>query len=183
MPPDERRRLSELIWEHVATSSWLQRTRVVALYAAVRSEVETAGLFLRLRERGIACAYPRVVRPTRQLEFSLVDDLSTLRPGMLGILEPPGPAIPTHTLDLIIMPGLAFDCRGGRLGYGSGFYDRALATYAGTCLGLAFSVQLVSEVPVGDLDRSVDAVATEDGVLVCAVGDTQAQQNGEVCRT
>jgi 5-formyltetrahydrofolate cyclo-ligase len=90
--------------------------------------------------------------------------------GKYGLLEPrvpPGvPGLRTG-FDLVVVPGMAFDAMGRRLGKGYGYYDRFLLGLAGTAVtvGLAFSRQMLPEVPVDTWDVPVDAVVTEDGVI------------------
>jgi 5-formyltetrahydrofolate cyclo-ligase len=72
-------------------------------------------------------------------------------------------------LDLVVVPGVAFDRRGARVGYGGGFYDRLLPRLrAGVPpIAIAFALQIVPEVPEGGMDRRVDAIVTEDEVIRC----------------
>jgi len=80
----------------------------------------------------------------------------------IGIREPSDsrPEIPLNRLDFVLVPGVAFDARGGRLGRGKGFYDRLLAAVNGTKCGVAFDEQIVDAVPVGPLDIRVNCIVT-----------------------
>lgn len=87
-----------------------------------------------------------------------------------GAREPrDGRVLEVGELDLIVVPGVAFDRSCRRVGYGGGFYDRLLAsTREGTAaVAIAFGLQVVDEVPSGPLDRTVDAIVTEDDVIRC----------------
>ncbi len=87
-----------------------------------------------------------------------------------GSREPTdGRVLEARELDLIVVPGVAFDRSCHRVGYGAGFYDRLLAsTRDGTAaVAIAFGMQVVEEVPTGPLDRPVDAIVTEDDVIRC----------------
>ena len=88
-----------------------------------------------------------------------------MAPGRFGTAVPTGAAmVPT----LLLVPLLAFDRRGNRLGYGAGYYDRTLAALPGVrTLGCAFGAQELDSVPVGPHDVKLDAVATECGVITC----------------
>ena len=83
-------------------------------------------------------------------------------------LEHFGPQVSIVTPDFLLVPLLAFDRRGHRLGYGAGYYDRTLAELPGAfALGCAYAVQEVPDVPAGPHDMRLDAVATERGVIFC----------------
>lgn len=91
-----------------------------------------------------------------------------LRRGRFGVLEPPaGAVVRPQAGDVVVVPGVAFDRDGGRLGRGRGYYDRAFpvgAEEAPRLVGFAYSVQLVERVPCDSRDRRMDAIVTEDGV-------------------
>jgi 5-formyltetrahydrofolate cyclo-ligase len=96
--------------------------------------------------------------------------LKKLIPGRFDILEPPmGTALPPAEIDLILVPGLAFDNRGHRLGYGQGYYDRFLSLLKPECfiLGVAYSFQIVDKTPNVEHDIPVNAVLTEKYLMLC----------------
>ncbi len=165
MPEAERRILSARIGEELLAEPHLLAARRVALYAAVRSEVATAGLHAGLHARGTELFYPRIVRASRTLEFAPAHDPAALRPGPFGIPEPTGDPIALAAIDVVVLPGLGFDRRGVRLGMGAGYYDRALLGYAGLSVGVAFACQLVDELPEEAGDRRVDLLVTDRQVL------------------
>jgi len=143
--------------------------RRIALYAAVRGEVGTDRIRSRCLAGGVHLFYPRVMEDG-ELSFFRHREADGWVPGRFGIREPkaaPGDEGVRGGFDLVVVPGLAFDPRGRRLGQGYGYYDRFLAALGGTALtvGLAFSWQLVPEVPVDTWDVPVDAVVTEDGII------------------
>jgi 5-formyltetrahydrofolate cyclo-ligase len=141
----------------------------VALYSAMRGEVGTD----RIRERCLAAGawlyYPRMC-DDGNLTFYRHGESDGWELGRFGIREPRpvagGEGI-RKGFDLVVVPGLAFDAAGWRLGRGHGYYDRFLRGLDGTsvAVGLAFSWQVVPEVPVDAWDVPVDAVVTEDGVV------------------
>lgn len=144
----------------------------VGLYAATKTELPTRPLFERMLSRGSArCALPRVI-PGTQLEFAFVSSWENLRPGRYGLFEP-GPeceVVALQALDLLFVPGLAFDVHGGRLGRGGGYYDRALAAIPPgaarpAVFGMAHDWQVVNEVPKSQLDQRVEGIVTERRVL------------------
>lgn len=137
----------------------------VGIYSAQGSEVNPHGFVEAWRQRGGRFAWPRV--EGRDLRFHLTEGLDPLMPGYRGIPEPAAssPSSGVDTLDLLVVPGLAFDRSGGRLGQGGGHYDRALSSRVRPfTVGVAYSSQLVDQVPMTDGDQRVDCVVTENGI-------------------
>lgn len=138
-----------------------------ALYADLRDEVSMRPLFEAIRDRGLVPLLPRI--RGERLEFAPVRSWSDLRVGALGVLQPPsgvwgrdpGPG------DVVVLPGLAFDLAGFRLGRGGGFYDHSFGSAQATPLliGVGYSFQLHARVPHGSRDRRVDAIVTERGMI------------------
>jgi 5-formyltetrahydrofolate cyclo-ligase len=133
--------------------------RRVALFWPIeeKHEVDLRPLDAALRARGARVAYPAVDPDTRLMSFCFVDGADaaqaaqSMRERGLGFAEPPeaAPAAAPGELDVIVVPALAFDPRGHRIGYGAGFYDRALPGHAppAVTVGVAYDYQLVAEVP------------------------------------
>ena len=90
----------------------------------------------------------------------------SLKPGPFGILEPKvdGIEVPKNEIDLIIVPGVAFDKDKNRMGRGRGFYDRLLSTLNAPKVGICFGFQMIPQVPVEPLDKKMDYVITEDTI-------------------
>jgi len=129
----------------------------VGLYRALPSECGTDLLASALGQR--AC-FPCVVPGQAVLQFRRDGGGAWLR-GPLGVLEPQGELIALRDIDVLVVPALAVDLQGRRLGRGRGHYDATLAAFVGKSAALVFESQLVPEVPVGEHDRRVDAVCTE----------------------
>jgi 5-formyltetrahydrofolate cyclo-ligase len=141
----------------------------VALYAAVGGEVGTERIRAAFLAAGAILFYPRIMEDG-DLSFYPDGGDDGWERGKYGLLEPkvpPGVAGLRGGFDLVVVPGVAFDARGRRLGKGLGCYDRFLHGLAGTAVtvGLAYSRQMVEEVPVDSWDMPVDAVVTETEVL------------------
>lgn len=158
----QRTQLAPRIWHHLL-QALPPSTQRVAIYASVGTEVPTEGLAPLLNRRGIQVLYPRCLRQ-RMLEFVPVEGPHQLQPGHLGIPAPLGSAVQLQHINVVVLPGLAFDALGGRLGTGGGYYDRTLPGFAGLRLGLAFDCQLVNRVPALAHDQNVHGVVTESGV-------------------
>ena len=164
VPASEAAAAAERCRETVLGLPWLEEARRVALYAALPGEIATRDLFESLAGRGRELLLPRTVG--RRLEFAPTRRWTDLRPGRLGILEPGAAATALAAGDLVLLPGLAFDREGWRLGRGAGYYDRALAAAACVrAVGLAYAFQLIEAVPHDSHDRPVDAIVTEEGFV------------------
>jgi 5-formyltetrahydrofolate cyclo-ligase len=150
----------------VTLPEW-RRARTLAATASFGSELDTDPLLAAALGAGKHLALPRIDARTRTLELFYVEDPATqLAAGRWNIREP----IPERcrradlaAIDLVIVPGVAFDRRGGRLGYGGGYYDRLLPGMRSGAprVALAFSAQVVDAVPMGPRDLRVDVVVTE----------------------
>jgi 5-formyltetrahydrofolate cyclo-ligase len=138
-----------------------RHARVVALYAAKGTEVATAKLDAALRGRGVRVVYPRVAGQ-RALAFvaATIDELVL---GTFGLREPATalPSIPVDEIDIFVVPGIAFDRAGGRLGWGRGYYDATLSDARGIRLGLAFECQMVDAVALEPHDMPMNLIVTE----------------------
>jgi 5-formyltetrahydrofolate cyclo-ligase len=167
LSPEDRAAFTHAIAARVTALEVFLRARTLALYAPVGAEVGTAEIARAAEALGKRVAYPRLVDGARALAFALCEE-DALQPGALGTREPPpdSPAVLPFELDTVVVPGLAFDGCGRRLGRGRGYYDATLATLpAGTTrVGLAFETQIVPEVPHEAHDLALDVVVTETAV-------------------
>jgi 5-formyltetrahydrofolate cyclo-ligase len=142
----------------------VQRASTVASFWPMleRHEVDLRELDRVLRARGVTMAYPRVEPETGAMTFHVVDDVASLAEAGNGFAEPPGAAPACEALDLILVPALAVDPSGQRIGYGAGYYDRALKTTPRkTTIAVAYDWQLVAEIPKTEHDVAVDWVITD----------------------
>lgn len=160
----ERARASQLACEIL--SNWL-RTRAetrIAVYLALPAELNLDALIAQLlRANKIACA-PRLDAATATMCFARLPDLDAVRRGAYGVREPIGDEIVQPELALV--PGLAFDHNGGRLGMGGGWYDRVLAQIP-VKVGVGFGAQIVENVPIEAHDIKMDWLASDAGLAKC----------------
>jgi 5-formyltetrahydrofolate cyclo-ligase len=127
-----------------------------------RHEVDLRELDAKLRARGVRMAYPRVDPDAGTMTFRLVDDVGSLEEAGNGFAEPREDAPIAEWLDVVIVPALAVDPTGHRIGYGAGYYDRALATTRrGIAIAVAYDWQLIAEVPATADDIRMDDVITD----------------------
>lgn len=146
-----------------------RRASVVMAYMSMGAEFETQAFVHRVLADRKRLVLPRVNRAQRRLDlFAVGDPESELEPGVWGIQEPlPGRCAPIAAadVDFVLVPGLGFDGRGGRLGYGGGFYDRLLTGMRAIRVAAVYSAQMIDAVPMSAHDQYVDLVVTEDGLL------------------
>lgn len=140
---------------------------IVAGFWPMGAEIDPRPLMRALHARGHAICLPVTPRRGLPLAFRRWAPGDALVPGPMGTSQP-APEAPSATPDWLIVPLLAFDRAGRRLGYGGGYYDRTLAGLPGaTALGIAYAVQEVQEVPAGPHDVRLRRIATEKGVIDC----------------
>ena len=134
----------------------------VAVYRSIGGEVQTEPLIHACWSSGKSVCIPAYSETKKSYVMSKITPETLYIKGHLGIEEPTPLLIADYSMiDLMIVPGVAFDRNGGRLGRGGGYYDRILEAYAGRTAAVAFDFQLVEQVPVEPHDRPVDAVVTE----------------------
>jgi 5-formyltetrahydrofolate cyclo-ligase len=160
--PGERAAFGEAILGRLLAMPALEDAETVMLFSSFGSEVPTGPIIERLDAEGHAIALPRV--EAGELAVVAYRPGEPMRAARFGAMEPAGDRlVEPAALDLILTPGLAFDPRGHRVGYGGGFFDRLFRRTRGDALrlGVAFELQVVDAVPHGPGDERVDGVVTE----------------------
>lgn len=149
--------------------------RTIAGYVAVAGELSPAGALGFVTDSDGVVALPRVSDVPPRLRFHLMAAGARVRPGRFGLSEPPetAPEIAARDLAVMIVPGLAFDAAGRRLGFGGGYYDGVIddARAGGAAvIGFAYDFQIVDRVPAGPDDRGVDVIVTDARVIDARAG-------------
>lgn len=163
---DERAAASRTVCARVLALPEVRAARVVAAFWPLEREVDLRPALRTLHARGVVVALPAVVGPHR-LEHRAFEGDAALVAGRWGVMEP-GPAAPPvepGTIDVVLVPGLAFGRDGGRLGMGGGYYDAFLAQTPAARVGVGSAASLVDAVPTEAHDARLDAVVTDAGVL------------------
>ena len=165
LPPEFAAEASRRIVERLRLLESFRAADCVALYLALPGEVDLDPLIPVCRDAGKTIAVPVFDSARRIYLMARLDPDVPPVEKRFGIREPAHPApLPLDAIDLMLVPGVAFDRTGGRLGRGGGYYDRLMKGFAGSAIGIAFEVQLVERVPRAPHDRSVERVLTESGV-------------------
>ena len=168
----DQRRKSDRIRTTLLGLDELRRCRSIFIYVNFRSEVQTIGIIEHLLAQGKTVSVPLTRVAEKRLEIIRINDPKhDLAPGYCGIPEPKEELVttgrlPAESLDLIMLPGSVFDERGGRFGYGGGYYDRLLAQVPSIPrIALAYEMQVVQKLPLQDHDELLDLIVTEERLI------------------
>lgn len=155
--------LSKKIMCRLEQTEEFQAASCVALYHAIPGEVQTADFIERWYKRK-RLLLPLIVGD--DLRLLLYEGPDSLIEGQYGIMEPKEDCkeLPDEDIDMIIVPGVAFDKERNRMGRGRGFYDRLLSKVNAQKIGICFEFQLSEDIPVEPFDKKMDIVITEDHI-------------------
>lgn len=154
------------------TSSYKNSTTIMC-FISFSDEVNTHELIKNAIKHGKTIVVPITVSKTKELKVSELLDFSELEIGYYNILTPKAEFIrfvDPNTIDLVLVPGVAFARNGYRVGYGGGYYDRFLSKLDSQVkkIGLGFYLQVVDTVPVENFDIPIDAIITEKEIIYCS---------------
>ena len=167
----------ELLSGEVAANLWsvpeFATAETILFFISFRSEVDTVPMLRRaLREEKTVCVPCTDAGSKAMVASHIIDLHDDLELGNYDILEPREDClrpVPAESIDVVLMPGVAFDLTGGRLGYGGGYYDRFLEKCSPACtlIAVAFELQIVEHVPCADHDARIHKIVTEKRVIDC----------------
>ena len=168
----DRAERSEEIRKRVLETVRKYAPETLHLFLSFGSEPDTLPLLIPIWQMGIRTVVPVVLRTG--IVLVPYAEGTPLRPGPFGIGEPPVfQTVPPDSVDLFLLPGIAFDRSGGRLGYGKGYYDRLLSGLSSPRIALAFHEQIIDRTPLLENDILVDTIITDKEIIHCA----RSQQN------
>lgn len=171
MSPQARQSAAEAIMQRIYALDAYRNARSVSLYMSFATELDTHIFFDRALADGKEVALPRIDKAAKCIRLHRVRGHRDLVDGVWGIREPhaDAPVVDAAEIDMMLMPGVAFDLSGHRLGYGAGYYDKLLAPLAGSISPLrvvaAFDCQVVKSVPTGPDDQPFHILVTERQLL------------------
>lgn len=163
-----KKELDLRIMNNFFNSDYINKSNVIFIYVNMESEINTVDIITRLLNMGKRVAVPKVLPGNKEMVALEIKSLSDLNEsGAFGILEPDITKKDVgDEVDLIILPGLAFDKRGYRIGYGGGFYDRFLQRYNNVKrVSLCYNFQIIENIPEEDFDEAIDIIITEDKII------------------
>lgn len=162
---------SESIINQLYNTEYYKKAKIIMTFISFGAEVDTHDFIKNSIEKGKRIVVPITVPETKQLKLSEVFDFGELEVGFYDILTPKEEFIryvDPSEVDLIIVPGVAFDRNGYRIGYGGGYYDRFLANLDHvTKISLAFDMQLIPKIPTDHYDIPVNYIITENEIIKC----------------
>ncbi len=165
---DIKKTLDTKIMNNFFNSEYINSNNVIFIYVNMESEINTISIINRLLDMGKRVAVPKVLPGNKEMKALEIKSLSDLNEsGAFGILEPDiSKKDIGDEVDLIVIPGLAFDKRGYRIGYGGGFYDRFLKIHNKIKrISLCYNFQIIKNVPFEEFDETVDTIITEDKII------------------
>ncbi len=182
IPSEVRQVKDSLVMERLLCLKEFTEAGTVLLFASFRSEINTIPIIENALKEDRVVVLPRVDRDNRRLILYSIAALSELQEGYMGIPEPPGDGdkiVLPEDLEFILMPGVAFDELGGRLGYGGGYYDRLIGALRERppLVALAYEEQIVEEVPVSGHDIRVNRIVTDRRIIEVAAGTVSKEEN------
>jgi 5-formyltetrahydrofolate cyclo-ligase len=168
IPPGARKDSAVKVCDLFLKNVSVPEGAVVAGYWPIRDELDDMPILRELLRRDRRCALPHVAEAALPLEFHAWNEATPMTEGKYGIMEPADSLVVVP--DIILVPMLAFDSRGCRLGYGAGFYDRTLAgirkTGAVFSIGLAYETQRYGELPADETDMMLDMIISDQDVYI-----------------
>ncbi|ERJ10902.1 5-formyltetrahydrofolate cyclo-ligase [Haloplasma contractile] len=170
---DQQERLSmdQSVFERLTNSKEFNDAESIFIFVSFRSEVDTHRIIQKAIDLGKRVCVPKIEKKSEGMTPYQIQSLDQLEEGYYGVLEPKYGCelCDKETIDLIIMPGLAFDAKGGRVGYGGGFYDHFINSMETSVrkLAIAYDFQVLDKVPMGENDQLVDQIITDQRVIDC----------------
>ncbi len=180
IPPDQKALKERAIEKGLCSLDVFRKAKSILLYVSFRSEVDTTRYLNDVLRLGKKLILPVVDPENKLLKLYEIKDTSELKPGYMGIPEPPvreDRRAALKDIDLVIIPGTGFDTKGTRLGYGGGYYDRLLGYESRdpamggkhiVTIAIAFEEQIGEAIPAEPHDIKVDIIVTDKRLIICA---------------
>ena len=164
-----RKEWDKSIFELLINSEFYKNASVIFIFVSFKSEVNTHRIIEHALNNSKTIYVPRIESKEKGMEIFEIHSLEDLKTGYFSILEPKESclAADSNNIDLILMPGVAFDEQGGRVGYGKGFYDAFLRKMEKKVdkIALAYYFQILDKVPVDEFDVKIDGIVTNERII------------------
>ena len=167
LPTDEKTKLDDKIANRFLNMLSYRYANQILFYASTDAEISTVSIFEQALKAGKACYFPKCYENS-QMSFYRVNSPDELVTDAFNIKAPVNESdiYTPQPSDIIIVPAMAYDVKGFRLGYGKGYYDRYLSRYEGSTVGICYEENITEELFHGKYDRAVDLVLTEKHITV-----------------
>ncbi|MBC8062338.1 MAG: 5-formyltetrahydrofolate cyclo-ligase [Clostridiaceae bacterium] len=166
---DIRKQWDEGIMIQLLESEFYKKSRVIFVFVSFKSEVNTHKIIEHALKHSKIIYVPKIKSKENVMEIFQINSLKDLKTGYFNILEPEESclAADSNNIDLILMPGVAFDRLGGRVGYGRGFYDEFLRKMDKSVdkIALAYDFQILDKVPMDEFDVKIDGIVTNREII------------------
>lgn len=164
-----RKEWDKNIFDLLINSEFYKNANVIFVFVSFKSEVDTHPIIEHALKNFKTIYVPKIQSKEKGMEIFKISSLEDLKTGYFDILEPKEscPVADSNNIDLILMPGVAFDLKGGRVGYGKGFYDVFLSRMSKKVnkIALAYDFQIVDKVPMDQFDVKIDGIVTNEGIV------------------
>lgn len=166
---EEKKLMDEKVCKAVESLVSFRHADIILLYAPIKSEIDILPILTLAKEKGKKVAFPKCNTEERTMKFHFVDSIEEMTPLAYGIREPSedSPVYDPETtpgVAICLVPGLAFDVYGYRLGYGKGYYDKFMNKFQGSTIGIVYSNLILPSLPRGRYDKHCDIMVTEKGI-------------------
>jgi 5-formyltetrahydrofolate cyclo-ligase len=161
---------SSKICKKVSSLPFVSETKLLCGYYPICGEPKIMRILEAMREQGAKIFLPKYLPPSKSYTVAAVANFADLRPGKFGIHEPAGTDFPAEKdfLSMIwLVPGIAFDVDGNRIGFGGGTYDRLLKQSSGEKIGICYQLQVLNRIVPNRDDVKMDHVITEEKIYNC----------------
>lgn len=165
---EESKEKSEKICRKLYEMESLRQAEIIYGYMPIRNEVDIVPLLKKLLKEGKRLALPRVSGD--RMDFYEINSLQDVVEGSFHVLEPKEYCRKMEAAGLVLIPGVAFDKKGGRIGYGKGYYDKYFAAHNQKLqkIGIGYTIQIVDTIPTTSLDIPLDGLVSEEGIWMFA---------------
>ena len=156
---------SNIIMDKLFSNQIFKNSNCIGFYYSLKTEVFTSNMIQKTLDLGKNVCLPKVDQGSKTMNFHTIDGIENLKKNHLDISEPVNGEICTN-IDVVIVPGIAFDKSGNRLGFGSGYYDKFLNLHASIYkIALAFDFQLIDTIDIQEHDVPMDLIITENRII------------------
>ncbi len=153
---------SKAVTEKFLNSEWFKNSNTIMSYISIKNEIDLQEINETIIKLGKTLVLPVIDNNGENMKSVKVDTLENLKEKKFGVMEPDfGEEIKYNEIDLVIVPGVAFDINGNRIGFGKGYYDRFLRGYNGKTIVLAYDFQVVENIETEEHDEKVEEIITE----------------------